>query len=48
MISALLNKEDLIEASKVICFFFVEQMIFFCLLPSYALAKKLLTAFVAD
>ena len=53
MISALVDKADLIETSTVVCFS-AKQVIFFSLLPgdsagkSFALAKKQLTAFVAD
>ena len=53
LISVLVDKEDLIEASTAV-FFLEEQAIFFSLFPgdsagkSFALAKKQLTAFVAD
>ena len=53
MISAVVDKDDLIEAATVICFF-AEQAIFFSLLPgdlagnSFAFVKEQLTVFVAD
>ena len=53
MISALVDKDNLIEAATAVCFF-AEQAIFFSLLPgnlvgnSFAFVKELLTAFVAD
>ena len=53
MISALVDKDNLIEAATAV-YFFVEQAIFFSLLPgnlvgnSFAFVKEQLTAFVAD